>query len=123
MSDPKKNLTVSELDYTIYLDFFTLERGTAMSQQMKNPENERFVLRKHYKFAPPVETNCISVVGGEWKYKRFAEGWCLKYEEKTSGFVFQGKPVGEKVEHYFVVAWGSGSVAENIPPPKFDVVE
>ncbi|OHA20742.1 MAG: hypothetical protein A2849_01660 [Candidatus Taylorbacteria bacterium RIFCSPHIGHO2_01_FULL_51_15] len=85
--------------------------------------NDRFVPNQHYKFDPPVETNCISTAGGEWKQKRFAEGWCLKFEEVRNVYAFQGKPVGEKFEHYFYVEWGKGSVAEKIPPPKLRVVK
>ena len=95
-----------------------------MSAQPNKPENEGFVPGQHYKFDPPVETNCVSVVPGSlWQHKSFAEGWCLKYEEKAGGFAFQGKPVGEQVEHFFIVAWGKGSVAENIPAPKLHVVK
>ena len=82
-----------------------------------------FAAGQHYAFDPPVETNCITVAGGQWEEKRFAEGWCLKYDTKRGAYVFQGKPVGEEDEHYFFVEWGKGSVAKNIPPPQLRVVK
>lgn len=95
-----------------------------MTTQPNKPEEEGFVSGQHYKFDPPVETNCISVApGSTWTRKRFAEGWCLKYDKGRGGSVFQGKPVGEQVEHFFIVAWGKGSAAENIPAPRFRVVK
>src|SRR3989344_3121600 len=87
------------------------------------PEDEKFIPGQHYKFEPPVETDCISVAGGEWKQKRFAEGWCLQFEKPRNAYAFQGKPVDEELEHYFLVEWDKGSVAENIPPPKLRVVK
>ena len=95
-----------------------------MSVQPNQPEDEKFVPGQHYMFDPPVETNCVSVVSGSaWTRKGFTEGWCLKHDEKAGGFVFQGKPTGEKIEHFFIVEWGKGSTAENIPPPKLGVVK
>jgi hypothetical protein len=99
-------------------------RGSSMPAQPNEPENEKFVPGQHYKFDPPVETNCISVVpGSTWAYRSFAEGWCLKYDERTGGFVFQGKPEGQQTEHYFIVEWGKGSVAKNIPRATLRVVK
>lgn len=82
-----------------------------------NATDKKFVRGQHYKFDPPVETNCMTVAGGEWERKKFTEGWCIGFRSEKNVFVFQGKPLGENVEHYFHVEWGKGSAAENIPPP------
>src|SRR5580704_18055967 len=97
---------------------FTFKRGNRMAAQANQSGNEGFVPAQHYKFDQPVETNCIPAGGGQFQRKSFAEGWCLKYDEERGSFAFQGKPVGEEVESYFFVEWGTGSVAENIPAPK-----
>ena len=88
-----------------------------------NGMNEKFIPGQHYKFDPPVETNCISVGNSQLKRKRFPEGWCLKFEQEQNAFVFQGKPLGENLEHYFLVEWGKGSVAKNVPSPHLQVVK
>lgn len=82
-----------------------------------------FVPNQHYTFDPPVETNSLSIGRGQWGLKRFAEGWCLKFDASKNAFVFQGKPVNEEDEHYFFVKWGKGSVAEEIPPPRLRAVK
>lgn len=95
-----------------------------MSTKPNEPGKEGFVPGQHYKFDPPVETNCASVVpGSAWERKSFAEGWCLKYDERVNCFAFQGEPIGEQIEYFFIVAWGKGSVAENTSPPKLHVVK
>ncbi|OGD67489.1 hypothetical protein A2442_03225 [Candidatus Campbellbacteria bacterium RIFOXYC2_FULL_35_25] len=85
-----------------------------------NQENEiGFVVGQHYEFSnPPLETNCVPCGGAKkFERKKFAEGWCINYDETRGFYVFQGKPIGEKLEHYFTVEWGKGSVAENVAPP------
>ena len=94
-----------------------------MALEVNRSDDEKFVPGQHYTFDPPLETNCIAVPGGEWVRRRFAEGWCLKYEPKRNAFAFQGKPVGEKGEYYFHVEWGKGSVATDVPAPYLRVVK
>jgi hypothetical protein len=94
-----------------------------MTTEPTRTDDQKFVPGQHYDFDPPVQTNCIAIVGGQWEEKRFAEGWCLRYEPDRTAYAFQGKPVGEKGEYYFFVEWGKGSVAKNIPPPRLRVVK
>ena len=95
-----------------------------VATEPNRPKDEGFVKGQHYKFDPVVETNCASVVpNSPWVQKSFTEGWCLGYDKRVSGYLFQGKPVGESGEFVFVVAWGKGSIAENIPPPRLHAVK
>lgn len=87
-----------------------------------NGTNEKFVPGQHYKFDPPIETNCISVGNSKLQRKKFPEGWCLKFEPEQNAFVFQGKPIGEGIEHYFLVERGKGSAARNVPSPYLRMV-
>ena len=84
------------------------------------PEDGHFVQNQHYKFDPPVQTNCASVVpNSPWVQKAFAEGWCLGYDKRVGGYLFQGKPVGESAEFVFVVEWGKGSERRISRPPTY----
>lgn len=84
---------------------------------------EGFVIGQSYDFDPPVETNCVLFPGGDWTRKTFSHGWCLKYDAELGHYVFQGKPVGEKMEHFFTVNWGKGSAAEIVSPRQLRAVE
>ena len=89
-----------------------------MPEKTRDESGQGFVIGNHYEFNPPVETNCVPCVKAKkFERKKFAEGWCISYDKTRGFYVFQGKPVGEKLEHYFTVEWGKGSVAENVAPP------
>lgn len=94
-----------------------------MATEPSRRDGTGFVPGQHYDFDPPVETNCIAIGSGRWQQKRFAEGWCLKFDPDRNAYAFQGKPVGDRDEYYFFVEWGKGSVAKNIPPPKLRAVK
>ena len=94
-----------------------------MAAEPNRTDDDKFVAGQHYDFDPPVETNCIAVGGGQWGQRRFAEGWCLRYESDRNAYAFRGKPIGGKGEYYFFVEWGKGSVAKNIPPPQLRVMK
>ncbi len=45
---------------------------------------------------------------------------CISFNEEIEGFVFQGEPSGEKIQHFFVVQRGVGG--KNATTPKLRVV-
>ena len=85
-------------------------------------QNNRFIVGKYYKFDPPVKPHCISSdKKSPWTYdKVFEDGLCLEYNEPVNEYSFLGKPIGETIEHFFIIKWGKGSVAENISVPKLN---
>jgi hypothetical protein len=85
-----------------------LKKEGVISMVIKLAEKRKgFVPNVNYDFDPPIEAMCI--LSGDkdgWAQKKFPRGWCIKYENGEG--VFQGKPVGEKLEYFFKVTYGSG---------------
>jgi hypothetical protein len=83
-----------------------------------------FVPGGNYKFDPPVLANCCSVLPHSmWTQKSFATGICLRYDAARSAYAFQGKPGDDDFDHFFLVEFGKGSVAQKAPPPHLCVVK
>lgn len=65
---------------------------------------------RRYRFDPYLETTCTPI-HEPWsnKQKRFYIGRCIRFENKLGAYVFQGRPEGSAVEHYFIVKCGHGA--------------